>query len=131
MTKISGGCLCGKVQYEIAGPLFGADNCHCSMCRRQHGAAFASYAAFNPLHFSWVSGASLVKTYETAKGFGWCFCSECGSTLAASIKGQVSYVTLGSVKGDPGVKPELHIFVGSKADWFDITDALPQYHERP
>jgi hypothetical protein len=30
---------------------------------------------------------------------------------------------------DPGIRPSAHIFVGSKAPWFTITDDLPQYRE--
>jgi hypothetical protein len=30
---------------------------------------------------------------------------------------------------DPGIRPSRHIFVGSKAPWFTITDDLPQYAE--
>jgi hypothetical protein len=33
---------------------------------------------------------------------------------------------LGTLNNNPGVKPSRHIYVGSKAPWFDITDALPQ-----
>lgn len=129
--SIKGGCLCGKVRYEISGQLFGADNCHCSMCRRQHGAAFASYAALNPDDFKWISGKNLVKTYEIEGGDGWCFCTECGSTLAGTRKGKVNTITLGTVEGDPVIRPECHIFVGSKANWHEINDDLPQFEERP
>ncbi len=128
---IKGGCLCGKVRYEVTGPLFDADHCHCSMCRRQHGAAFSTYAEFSPGDFKWISGEDLVKVYETLPGGGWCFCSECGSTLAGTDKGKITTVTLGTVEGDPGIKPESHIFVGSKAQWHDICDDLPQFEERP
>ena len=128
---IKGGCLCDKVRYETNGRLFNADHCHCSMCRRQHGAAFATYADFNPDDFKWTSGQDLVKVYETSSGAGWCFCSECGSSLAGTINGKVTSITLGSVEGDPGIKLEAHIFVGSKAQWYDITDDLPQFDERP
>ena len=58
---IKGGCLCGRVRYEITGPLFDADHCHCSMCRRQHGAAFSTYAEFNPGDFKWTSGEDHIK----------------------------------------------------------------------
>ena len=67
---IQGGCLCGKVRYEVSGRLYGAEHCHCSMCRRQHGAAFSTYADFDPGHFNWKTGAQLVKVYETGSGGG-------------------------------------------------------------
>ena len=128
---ISGGCLCGTVRYEITGALFNADHCHCSVCRRQHGAAFSTYAAFHPGNFQWTSGQDHIKIYETKAGGGWCFCSACGSTLAGTEKGKITTVTLGTIEGDPGVRPASHIFVGSKAQWHEITDDLPQFEERP
>ena len=127
---VKGGCLCGKVRYKISGSLVDADHCHCSMCRRQHGAAFSTYAGFKPGDFNWISGEKLVKVYETLSGAGWCFCSECGSTLGGTDKGEITTITLGTVEGDPGIKPGAHIFVGSKAQWHDINDDLPQYEER-
>ena len=128
---IRGGCLCGKVRYEISGRLFDASHCHCSMCRRQHGAVYATYADFDPADFRWVAGEALVKTYEPSTDGGWCFCSECGSSLAGTENGRVTSITLGTVEGDPGIAPESHIFVGSKASWHDIDDQLPQFDEWP
>jgi hypothetical protein len=100
------------------------------MCRRQHGAAFSTYADFNAGDFKWVSGEDHVKTYESLAGAGWCFCSECGSSIAATEKGTITSVTLGTVDGDPGIRPESHIFVASKAQWHHIDDDLPQFEER-
>ena len=128
---VKGGCLCGKIKFEISGPLLAADNCHCSMCRRQHGAAFASYANFDPKGFKWLSGAEYLKNYAAPSGAGWVFCTECGSTLAGSQNGDVDMIALGTIDGNPGVKPEFHIFTGSKASWYEITDGLPQYETRP
>jgi len=130
-TAITGGCLCGRVRYQITGPLLGADHCHCSMCRRQHGAAFATYADFAPGAFSWIAGEELVKVYETPAGSGWCFCSQCGSSLAGTEQGRITSVTLGTVEGDPGIRPQSHIFAGSGAQWHEIGDDLPQFEERP
>ena len=128
---IEGGCLCGKVRYRVDGPLSGVDHCHCSMCRRQHGAAYATYAQFEAGDFEWTAGAELVKVFETAQGAGWCFCAECGSTMAGSDNGKITSITLGTVEGEPGIVPELHIFAGSKAPWHEINDALPQFDEWP
>lgn len=128
---IKGGCLCGKVRYKVTESLLNADHCHCSMCRRQHGAAFSTYADFNPGNFCWTSGKDIVKVYEVLSGGGWCFCSVCGSTLAGTDNGKIKTITLGTVDGDPGIKPASHIFIGSKAQWHDIYDDLPQFDERP
>ncbi|MEM7208908.1 MAG: GFA family protein [Pseudomonadota bacterium] len=127
---ITGGCLCGNVRYEISSPLKYADHCHCSMCRRQHGVAFATYADFSAGSFKWVSGESLVKVFEPSPDGGWCFCAECGSSLAGTDNGEITSITLGTVDGDPGIKPNAHIFVGSKAPWYEISDNLPQNNER-
>ena len=101
------------------------------MCRRQHGAAYSTYADFNPEDFRWIRGEELVKTYTPNEGGGWCFCSECGSSLAGTEDGRVTSITLGTVDGDPGIRPQLHIFTGSRATWQQITDDLAQFEERP
>ena len=126
---ISGSCLCGKVRYQISGPLHDASHCHCSMCRRQHGAAFATYAQFNAGDFTWMAGEELVKDFSPNAGAGWCFCSECGSTLGGTEDGRIMSITLGTVDGDPHIRPESHIFVGSKAPWVEIHDELAQHDE--
>ena len=40
-------------------------------------------------------------------------------------------IPMGSLDDDPGIRPMRHIFVGSKAPWLAISDALPQFAERP
>ena len=127
---IRGSCLCGEVSYEVNGPYLTHWHCHCSQCRRAHGAAFGSYAEINPENFRWLSGEELVTTYELVTG-GYCFCSKCGSNVAASSKGVVIQVTFGTMEGDPEVYPDEHIFVGSKASWVNINDGLPQHDEWP
>ena len=72
--KLQGGCLCGGMRYEIDGPFTHVDNCHCSMCRRFHGAAFSTYAEFDVEHFRWLEGQDLLAVYETSPGIGWAFC---------------------------------------------------------
>lgn len=128
---IKGSCLCGSVRYEIAGPVARAGHCHCSMCRKTHGAAFVTWAIVSPDQFRWTSGEEFVQGYASSPGRERCFCRKCGSSLAATHSGQVTEVALGTADGDPGVRPMEHIFVGSKAPWHDITDALPQFEEWP
>jgi hypothetical protein len=72
-----------------------------------------------------------LRVYETSPGIGWAFCRICGSSLGVPMQGRLSEVTLGSLDSDPGVRPAEHIFVGSKAPWFEITDDLPQHDTWP
>jgi hypothetical protein len=126
---MNGSCLCGSVRYEISGSLSGALNCHCSMCRKAHGAAFRSRAAVPASIFRWVIGEKQITWYESSPGNHRGFCSKCGTPLLSRFDDNpaVYGLPLGAIDDDPGVKPEMHVFVADKASWFSITDHLPQY----
>ena len=81
MPPIHGRCLCGGVEFEIAGPLMAPLNCHCSQCRKQHGAAFRSRVRVQAKDFRWLKGEHLVKFYESSRGYQRGFCSACGSPI--------------------------------------------------
>ena len=141
MTSVRGTCLCGGVKFEINGPLLRPLNCHCSLCRKQHGAAFRSRARVRRSDFKWIRGEELVTYYEATPGYRRGFCRVCGSPILnrAEAHSRVAEshpqsldefgIALGTLDDDPGIRPESHIFVGSKAPWFEITDALPQFPE--
>jgi len=126
-----GSCLCGRVTYRIHGPMTDVLNCHCSMCRKLHAAAFRTRAKVATRDWEWVSGEGFVKFYESSPGEQKGFCSECGSSLLTRFDSnpEVLGFPLGTLDSDPGLKAERHVFVGSKAPWYDITDALPQHAE--
>jgi hypothetical protein len=129
---IRGSCLCGEVRFQINGVLSQARNCHCSMCRKAQGAAFRSRASANAGEFEWVRGESLVTFYESSPGNHRGFCPTCGSPVVSRFDGAPYYgVPLGALDDDPGVRPELHVHVASKAPWFTITDDLPQLAAGP
>jgi hypothetical protein len=129
--SIKGSCLCGAVAYEVTAPFQFLGNCHCSRCRKSNGAAFVTWGILNPGTFKWTSGESLVRSYESSPGNARCFCVKCGSALASAHAGVIGEVVIGTVDGDPGDTPREHIFVGSKACWYQITDGLPQHAEWP
>jgi len=124
-----GGCLCRTVRYAVDGNIGEVSHCHCSMCRRIHGAAFATYGAVPRENFRWTSGTDAVQRYQSSQTLERTFCGYCGSSLLAILKAEpdVFYVALGTTDGDPKCRPALHIFVGSKAPWYEITDDLPQH----
>src|SRR5689334_678011 len=129
MTKLTGGCFCGRVRYVISAPLGSGRSCHCSRCRKAFSGAGSAYAEVQPGSFTWTSGVNNLNHYETTPGWGLTFCRVCGTTLCGNHEGQVHGVTLGSVDGDPGVQIGMHIFVDSKAPWDHIGGDAPQYPE--
>jgi hypothetical protein len=130
---IQGSCLCGGIRYEINGPLSPALNCHCSMCRKATGAAFRSRASVAASDLVWLSGAELVTRYRSSPREERSFCRVCGATLVTFFEDdpRTLGLALGTLDDEPGVRPECHVFVDSKAPWFEITDTLPQYETVP
>ena len=128
---LTGGCLCGEVQYRIDAPLTAARSCHCSRCRKAFSGSGSAYAEITPGSFSWTTGEQNLTFYESAPGWGLGFCRTCGTTLCGVHGGKVHGVTLGGIDGDPGVQLQMHLFVGSKAPWDHIGGDAPQYREFP
>ena len=129
---LNGSCLCGTVRYRIDGPIYSASHCHSGQCRKAHGAAFASYAHVRYADFHLTAGADAVAEYRSSAHATRTFCRHCGSNLQWCPKGGDHFaLALGTLDDDPAIRPERHIFVGSKAPWYVIEDRLPQYAEYP
>ena len=130
---LTGRCLCEGVEYRIEGELGPILNCHCSRCRRWHGAAFRTRASIKSSQFTWVKGKELVKTFHSSEFTAKHFCSVCGSNLVSTYDNDPERMSLplGGLDQAPSNKVEGHFFVGSKAPWFEITDGLPQYDTWP
>ena len=129
---LTGSCLCGDVAFEVSGNIGNIGHCHCSMCRKSHGAAFATFGTAAPDDFHWRSGADKVVHYKSSAQ-GWRnFCPRCGSAVPACPPGgPFALIPLGNVAEDPVSRPTLHFFVASKAAWHDIVDELPRHDEFP
>ena len=125
---VRGSCLCGQISFVVTGPLSDPLNCHCTMCRKAHGAAFRSRASIRTADLAWHKGQALVKRYQSSPGEYRAFCSNCGSNLITEFEQNpdVLGLPLGVLDEDPGVRAERHVFAASKAPWFEITDTLPQ-----
>lgn len=126
---LKGSCLCGQVRYE-AREVAVISHCHCSMCRKAHGAAFATFASVLKDDFRFTAGADQVASYPSAPDNVRCFCRTCGSNLPKLNRtGENMVIPLGGLDGDPVRRPALHMFAGSKAPWHEILDELPQFDE--
>ncbi|MET0656788.1 MAG: GFA family protein [Steroidobacteraceae bacterium] len=125
---VMGTCLCGAVRYEIEGPLEMMVHCHCSMCRKHHGTPFSTFVAGPLAGFRWIAGEKDIMHFASSAQGVRSFCRHCGSATPSIMEaaGQVG-VPAGNLQGDLGIEPECHIFVGSKAPWYDITDSLPRF----
>lgn len=125
---ITGSCHCQAVKYQINGKLAHARHCHCNTCRKIHGTVYASSAVVGRPAFSLVTGIDKISEYESSPGKRRCFCSNCGAHIYAYLdaKPHVIMVRLGTIDGDPGIRPERHIWVSHKAPWYEINDNLPQ-----
>jgi hypothetical protein len=124
---LAGECFCGAVRYAVADMFEYALNCHCSNCRRTTGSAFKPFAGIARDKLSMTSGGDNVMIYGDDVGHD-AHCRRCGSLLYSVVRdGAYAHVAMGTLVDDPSIRPNAHIFVGSKAPWFSITDDLPQY----
>lgn len=129
--SVRGSCLCRSVEYEVSGPFDPIVNCHCSICRKAHGAAFGSFTGCKNEHFAWLQGKEQISLYESSPGFHRAFCAKCGGTVPFAHGKDAMIIPAGSLDGDPNVRATGHFYVGSKAPWYEIVDKLPQHQTWP
>jgi len=127
--RLTGRCFCGAVHYAVADQFVYAANCHCSNCRRTTGSAFKPFAGIEREKFVVTKGEEARMIFGDDNGHD-AHCARCGSLLYSLVRdGAWVHVAMGTLLDDPSIRPTAHIFVGSKAPWFTITDGLPQYEE--
>jgi hypothetical protein len=128
----AGSCLCGAVAFEVQdfdGPVA---HCHCKMCRKFHGAEYATFASVSRRWFTWLRGQDAIAEYEASNGTVRTFCRHCGSSLffrSPRADPEIVEIALGTFDADVPVRPDAHIFVASAANWTAIEDHLPQFPE--
>jgi hypothetical protein len=126
---LTGMCLCRAVNYAVADEFTYAANCHCSNCRRTTGAAFKPFAGIERNKLKVTKGEDNLVIFGNEIGNDT-HCKTCGSLLYSVVRdGAFVHVAMGTLVDDPSIRPSKHIFVGSKAGWFTITDNLPQFDE--
>jgi hypothetical protein len=124
---LTGECFCRAVRYAVADAFEYALNCHCSNCRRTTGSAFKPFAGIARDKLGITSGDDNVMIHGDDAGHD-AHCRRCGSLLYSVVRdGAYVHVAMGTLVDAPAIRPSAHIFVGSKAPWFSITDDLPQY----
>lgn len=126
---LEGRCECRAVRYRVVDAFLYAANCHCSNCRASTGSAFKPFAGIERDKIEVVKGADSLLVWGDDTG-NHTRCGTCGSLLYSVVRdGEYVHVALGSLVDAPSIRPTEHIFVGSKAEWFEITDDLPRNDE--
>jgi hypothetical protein len=132
LGPLQGQCSCGHVRFTVENTFEYAFFCHCSRCRIRTGSAFAAIAGIGIDKVQVTAGSDdLLIEGECSDGYG-ARCSHCHVFLFAAVRErQYMHISLGVLEGTPNRLPDHHVYVGSKAPWFEITDELPQYDELP
>lgn len=127
---MKGSCACGGIRYGLNHHFLVTNHCHCSTCRKTHGAAFGTFGHAQAEHFRWIEGEALLTGYLSSEGNVRNFCRVCGSNMP-SVFAEMNYVriSLATLDDDPATQPVVHLYVKSKVPWFEIADTLPQYPE--
>jgi hypothetical protein len=128
---IRGYCECRRVQFEVDGEIEDFNHCHCSQCRRLHGAAYATFAAVDRAKFRYLAGETRLQVYASSAANDRLFCSTCGSPILVETKDEPSrlYVSMSTIEGNPPHPKGHHSWVGSKAPWHEINDDLEQFEK--
>lgn len=134
MTKASysGSCLCGAIAFEVDALGEKMGHCHCTMCRKFHGAAFTTFGEAKAADFRWLKGESCLKGFKAENGTERQFCEHCGASLifkSADSDGKMIEFALGALDTPIDKKPDVHIYTAYKADWYTIADDLPQHRD--
>jgi hypothetical protein len=126
---LTGECECRATTYRVADEFRYSANCHCSRCRAGTGTAFKAFAGIEREKLEVTDGADNLLVWG-GDDANHTRCGTCGSLLFSVVRdGEYVHVAMGSLQDEPSIRPSEHIFVGSKAPWFQITDDLPQSDE--
>lgn len=121
MTKTwTGGCQCGAVRYE-ASALGRASVCHCRMCQRALGNAFAPFVT--ALGLRWLSAQP--KRFRSSNQVSRGFCAHCGTPLTYERDGASPEITIATLDDPARVPPVIQVGVESRLPWCESLPELP------
>ena len=124
----SGACLCGEVRFRVRLPSLFCGHCHCSMCRRNHGAGFVTWFAVPRAQLEIEAGSERLRRYASSAHGSRTFCTVCGSSLFCENDTHPDQVDipLANMEGPIDRPPQLHFFFDSRAEWVLVDDDLPR-----
>lgn len=129
----TGSCLCGQARFNIEGRFENFYLCHCGYCRKDTGSAHAANLFSSTARLTWLAGQDNVTVFQLpGTRHARAFCSICGSALPChETDSPLLVVPAGSLDSPIPIRPDAHIFVGSRAHWDDTLEALPSFSSLP
>lgn len=126
---LEGGCLCGKLRYQISALPFAADYCHCVHCQKISGAPVMAWMDFKSDQVTWLEGH--LREYASSATVRRGFCADCGATLSFRHLAHPAYLTLAIVSLDAPdrVAPTYHIYTDHQRHWCHLQDDLPRFSQ--
>ena len=124
----SGACLCGAVRFHVNLPSLFCGHCHCSMCRRNHGAAYVTWFAVAPDQLTLDAGNGELTRYPSSEHGSRSFCARCGSSLFCENDSHPERVdiVLANMQDPIDRLPGFHVYFDDRADWVSVDDGLPR-----
>ena len=125
---VPGSCLCGSVRFEVVPPSLFCGHCHCSMCRRSHGAGFVTWFAVPRARFQLEAGEADLVRYASSDHGTRSFCARCGSSLfceSSRYPDRID-VVLANMEGPIDRPPQVHVYFDDRAPWVVAEDGLPR-----
>jgi hypothetical protein len=124
--SVTGGCFCGAVRFTVDLPSKWCAHCHCSMCRRIHGAGYVTWVGFERSRFHITSGADQLHWYASSPAARRGSCAICRSNMLfeSSRWADETHVALACLDGPIDRKPQANASYEMRVDWMPIDEAL-------
>ncbi|WP_189418929.1 GFA family protein [Cellvibrio zantedeschiae] len=126
-----GSCLCGAVTFNVKFDSLKAYQCHCSLCRKQTGAASSCGTVVHVNKFEWLSGESNISAWVKSTGYTSHFCSSCGSSVPNKFRGNPYYWVPAGLMDSENIEVVANIFVCDVASWSQVSTSINPYETRP
>ena len=130
-TRITGGCMCGAIRYEVNGEPEHHALCHCTDCRRAAGAPVIGWAMFRQDQVT-ITGTPV--DYNSSGDVLRQFCGTCGTGLffysESVFPGKVDIQS--ATFDDPdALAPTTRIQMADAPKWLAGVGDLPKFDRFP
>jgi hypothetical protein len=131
--KITGSCLCSAVKYIVNGSVKAVANCHCKVCKKTTGGAFATIAIIAEHDFEIITGEDALATYQVSDRAIKYFCRTCGTPLYNLHKKYPGncMTAVGSFDDPSLVTPAINIFCENMLPWVKEVADLKCFDREP